>query len=275
MAKTKVLQFNLKIKADKGKMAFFSLPKTNKYQTIYSLRYSKKNIIEVKDKEFNNPIIAVKENNELYLHFKAILKSVDKPILQENKGKYIYNDSFVSSKDVKIQEIAKKLKGKTERDTILNTYQYVVEYLDYGYPYQGLYSYTQALRDRVTDCGGFSTLLMSLLSANKIKSKLVVGFLVKNNRATKLLIKVPVLPLTFDNLFMHVWVEAEYLKNSWLTLDPSLEKRRKNGLTKRKGGFEKLAADRLVVSFGHNLQVSLEKREISFPILQNPVTVKI
>ncbi len=275
MVKTRVLQFNLKIKGQKDRLTFFSLPKTNKYQTISHLRYAKKNFIQAKDKNYNNEILILNKDSEEYISFKAVLKSIEKPILQDVKGKFIYNDSFVGSKDFKVKQLAKKLKGKTVKDTIINTYQFVVEYLEYGYPYKGLYPYSQALRDRITDCGGFSTFLMSLLSANKINSRLVVGYLVKNNRTTKLLTKLPAISLTFDNLYMHVWVEAEYLSNLWLTLDPSLEKRRAKGLTTRKGGLENLAADRLVLSFGHNLQVFIKKKKYTLPILQDPINIKI
>lgn len=275
MAKTRVLHFNLKLLGQKGKMTFFSLPKSNKYQNISSLRYPKKNLLFTTDKSFANEVIVLKGEDEVNIDFKATLKSIDKPIRQELTGKFIYNDKFVGSKDFKIKQVAKSLKGKTPKETIINTYKYVVNNLDYGYPFEGLYTYNQALRDRVTDCGGFSTLLMSLLSANKINSRLVVGFLLKNNRTTKLLVKLPLLPLTFDNLFMHVWVEAECSSNLWLTLDPSLEKRRQNGLTKRQGGMEKVAADRLVLSFGHNLQVNAGSAKNNFPVLQNPVLVKI
>ncbi len=275
MSRTRVLHFNLKIKGQKDKLTLFSLPKSNKYQTISGLKYSKKNFSKIIEKQFGNELVILEGGIEANLEFKAVLKSIDMPIKQELKSKLIFNDKFINSKDIKIREIAKKLKGKTLQDTIANTYQYVVDYLDYGYPYQGLYTYAQSLRDRVTDCGGFSTLLMSLLSANKINSRLVVGFILKDNRATKLLINFPIMPLTFDNLYMHVWVEAESSKNLWLTLDPSLEKRRQKGLTKRKGGYEKLPADRLITSFGHNLQVKINNKKINFPIVQNPVSIKI
>jgi len=275
MIKTRALNFNLKIQGHKDRLTIFSLPKGNKYQVVTGLNYSKKDFTKIADKHLSNEALFLNGNIEANIKFKAILKSIDKPIQQELEGKFTYNDKFVNSNDLKIRQIAKGLKGKSQKETIINTYQYVLNYLDYGYPYDGLYSYTQSLRDRVTDCGGFSTLLMSLLSANKINSRLVVGFVLKNNRATKLLINFPIAPLTFDNIYMHVWVEAEFSKNLWLTLDPSLEKRRQKGLTKRLGGFEKLPNDRLVLSFGHNLEFSIKNKKINLPILQNPVSIKI
>jgi transglutaminase-like putative cysteine protease len=99
-------------------------------------------------------------------------------------------------------------------------YDFTLEYLTYGKPIDGLYPYSQALNEKITDCGGFSTFLASLLQSQNIPSRLVVGFLIKRRSFLKEILSIVNLPklifkfqklevrwLTLDDLLIHAWLE--------------------------------------------------------------------
>ncbi|GIW63360.1 MAG: hypothetical protein KatS3mg091_162 [Patescibacteria group bacterium] len=56
---------------------------------------------------------------------------------------------------------------------------------------------------------------------------------------------------------MHAWLETQLPNKVWFPMDPSLEWKRKKGLTKRQGGFGYIPADRLVVSFGCDFDIKI------------------
>jgi len=157
---------------------------------------------------------------------------------------------------------------------IKSLYIYTLDNLIYGKPIDNLYSYDQALTEKITDCGGFSTLLLSLLQSVNIPARLVVGFLIKEeNTFQKVFRTFNFALLTFDFLSMHVWVEVLLPDSTWFPLDPAVEWRRNRGLTKRQGGFGIIPADRLVVSHGQDFIIPHSNNIYKVDLLQNPLIV--
>lgn len=281
MADTAKLKFSLSVQNWAGHVTFFPLPSSNSYQKITNLAYSKKLFSKVEDNFYKNKVIVVKDPCIQLIEFDAILKGVSSSLPLKNSKypqslkKLIKNDKYINSKDPSIIQIAKSIKGKTTGEIIKNSYDFVLKYLDYGYPYEGLYPYSQAIRDKVTDCGGFSTMLASILNAKGIPTRLVLGFLLKNDKYTNFITKLPVKALSFENLSMHAWIEAKLSNNKWFVMDPSIEWRRNKGLTKRLGGFGNVPNDRLVVSFGEDLDLVFEGEKYKLEILQHPVSINL
>ncbi|MDD5109652.1 MAG: transglutaminase-like domain-containing protein [Patescibacteria group bacterium] len=133
-------------------------------------------------------------------------------------------------------------------------YDDVIARLQYGRPIEGLYSATDALTQPAVDCGGFSTLLGSMLISLGIPARVLLGFWAGHPAST-----------------MHAWLEGEIVPGSWLPMDPAVEQLRKLGRSKKSGGFGVVGSDRVVVSVGCDYTVKVGNRTVEVPILQHPV----
>lgn len=239
------MQFKLTFEKDKKKLVIFSLPQTNHYQTIQNQVCNPAADQLIKDKWRNCVgIFSLKNNKKIQIKFK-------------------------SSSKVYSPKIDKRFSDLLE--IIRKEYCHTLDYLTYGNPIDGLHSYKQALDEKITDCGGFSTYLAWRLKSKNILSRLVVGFLVKENLYTKLFSNFDFCGLNFEFLSMHAWLEVLLPNKIWVPLDPSIEWRRNKGLTKREGGLGYIPADRLVTSFGQNFKLKIENKIYQFDLLQKPI----
>lgn len=138
--------------------------------------------------------------------------------------------------------------------------QVVKKTLHYGNPVPGLYSATDALTKKTVDCGGYSTLFISLLIACDIPARLVSGFWLN--------------PGTTDGeKAMHAWVEVGMPDGSWLPVDLSVEALREAGRTRRHGGIGIIDDDRLIVSVGSDVRIPVGTTTVDAPLLQAPILV--
>lgn len=269
--------YNLILEGKAAKDTLVPLPQTNEYQDIEVDSIKELNIITAID--FDNKAVYFEKGSNWNLNLKISLKEINKTIdstfstndylkIQE---KYLQNDESVNGNDKKIISIADNAFGKEKNceKIIQLAYDFVLNYLSYGKPFRDLYPYKQALDEKTTDCGGYSTLLGSLLQSRNIPTRLVVGHLIKGQRSELLLAGIGLKKLNLKNLTMHAWIEALLPDGRWFPMDPSIEWRRKNNLTKRKGGFGIIPNDRLVVSFGRNVKLKVKNKNFSFPILQH------
>lgn len=244
------------------KHLLFSIPQTHHYQEIKNLTITQKpdNILKIEENQ-----VAVfkldKTDDDIDLSFSSIPKpismTIDKHYTMENYQRpTVKKNRFINGEDPKIKAMTEKIIGheKNVASIIALLYQFTLDYLTYGKPTEGLYSYHQALNERETDCGGFSTFLASLLQSLKIPSRLVVGFFI-------------------DYLLMHAWLEVLLPDGNWFPMDPSIEWKRKKGLTKRQSGFGYIPADRLVTSFGCDYVTKIENKTYHIDLLQNPVYI--
>lgn len=251
----------------------FALPQTNHYQTITKIEFKPpglkpKIIVEGEnkigfftfdvDREVAIQFTTSPKTFQTYLNRKLTIQDYNNNLFQPNR--------FINGTDNQIKKLTKNIVGKEKflSKIISKLYYFTLDYLTYGKPFEGLYSYQQAMEERTTDCGGFATFLASLLQSVNIPSRLVVGFLIKKNFINQIL-------STFNFLLMHAWLEVLLPDDSWLPLDPSIEWRRNKSLTKRQGGFGFIPADRLVVSFGCDHRIKVNDKIYQIDILQNPI----
>lgn len=267
--------FDLQISTS-HKLACFPVPQTNHYQKISNLEFSTKTQIQEVNPETS---VAVFENHHpLTLHFihtpheiKQDISSVK--ILQTKTSPWFSTDEFINAKDKNMQQLAQKWlqedQAETPNQILTSLYQHTLKYLVYGNPTKYLYPFSAALECKETDCGGFSTFMATLLQTQGIPCRLVVGYLFKRDRFTQLKRQLK-FPETFSTITMHAWLEVETESHDWFPIDLSVEWKRLHGTSTRQGGFGFLPADRLVVSFGHNLSFTHQNQEFTFPILQHP-----
>ncbi|MGB9911386.1 MAG: transglutaminase-like domain-containing protein [Microgenomates group bacterium] len=262
----------------KEEKVILALPQTNHYQKIENLFFPSSSII-FSDKFGNLILISKKDNKNKIISFDYFPYSVSLKIPKFSLNDYPFDllkkysflfkpDRFVNGESREIKKIIKNWQKEKDVSNLIEiAYNYVLENLVYGNPIKGLYSFSQALKEKITDCGGFSTVLLSLLKGLKIPGRLVVGFILNKK------IFFRVFPLNWDSFFMHVWVEVLLPDGQWFPLDPAIEWRRKKGLTTRKGGFGIIPADRLVVSFGQDFKIKINKKIYKIDIFQFPISI--
>jgi len=251
----------------------FPHPKSNQYQTISDLRYSS-NAEHVTENEFENSILLFPPSSDSFLSFTQVRKAVNYDIdtvkiLSSFDPKS--DDKYISATDSSLVALSKKILGKTDlslNEIVRALYEYQIVNMEYGNPIEGLYTYSEAMNNNKTDCGGFATLLASLLKVNNISSRLVVGHLMSRKKKT-LFKQLFHRELSIDDISMHAWLEIPSDKG-WFPLDPSIEWKRMRGLSKRLGGFGHIPNDRLVLSYGHNNLLNIRGKKYYFPIMQHP-----
>lgn len=165
--------------------------------------------------------------------------------------------SSLSVSDPRVANIAKELlhNNPTSEIYIRRVYEYVLSRLTYGKPIEGLYTAIDALTLPQVDCGGFSTLLISILRAGGISARMVSGFLAPS----------------LDKNSMHVWVEASIFPGHWIGLDPSTDYLFRKGRSfRRSGRFGFIGSDHVVYSYGCDLTLVLDGQRYTTPLLQHP-----
>lgn len=257
----------------------FSYPQTNQYQTISNLSVAPQPYLVVKEDYFSNQI-AVVDRPAVEIQFShqplAVAKQLsDSMEIGDCQNTVLLRPSrFINGNDKRIKEMAKKIVGESKilNDVIKKLYDFSINYLTYGKPIDGLYPYTQALEEKITDCGGFSTFLSSLFQSLNIPARLVVGYLLKINSFNSIFSILNSTRLAdLNSISMHAWLEVELPGKNFFPLDPSMEWRRVHGKTSRKGGFGYIPADRLVVSYGEDFDLKINDKTYKLDLLQKPV----
>ena len=174
-----------------------------------------------------------------------------------------------------MQALAKNWKDgeKNLKKITVMFYEKTLEYLNYGQAIKELHPYTQALKEKITDCGGFATFLMTLLQTQGLISRLAVGYLIKDGYLQKLKKQLK-LNFTWSDLAMHAWLELETADGSWIPLDPVVDWRYRHDESCRFASFANLPADRLLISYGHNHQLNYFNQEYNWSILQHPQLIR-
>ena len=169
---------------------------------------------------------------------------------------YLRGNSFINGDDPKIRKIAEDVVGKEKRiiPIISCLNEYVISRLTYGNPLTGLYSVSDALTKDKVDCGGFAVLLGSLLIASGIPARIVSGFFAG-----------------YSENSMHAWLEAMAPDGTWIPLDPSMEKLSREGKTKKSGMRGFVGSDRIALSVGCDIPLTIDGKNVTVDILQNPV----
>jgi len=269
----------------KKQFIIFSLPQLSHYHQISNLKINSKNFQIVKEEKWGNKVAVLKDKSAITFtakpfSFKSSINSKF-TLFYYQKTKipkiYIRPNRFINGKDPKIKFLAKKVLGQEKNllKVVKKLYDFTLDYLAYGKPIDGLYPYHQALNEKTTDCGGFSTFLASLFQSQNIPARLVVGFIIKKNIIKNLLNTLHVTRYTLHNLLIHAWLEILLPNNQWFPLDPSIEWKRKKNQTQRQGGFGFIPDDRLATSFGCDFELKIEGRNYKIDLLQKVNLVKI
>lgn len=260
-------------------MFFWALPKTNEYQMISKLHLPK-NISTYND-VYDNFLFsfhpAAPETVSFSFNPKPQSKNISSSFILEDYKKtvippyYFNDDDFINRHDEEIVTLTKKIIGTEQHvaPIVSQLYRHTLAFLSYANPIDGLYPYSQALDKKQTDCGGYSTFLSSCLQSIGIPTRLVIGFVFNPHFFSSL----PFVKYSLRSFFMHSWVEALLPDHSWFPLDPSVEWRRTNGLSKRQGGYGIIPRDRLVVSFGHEIAFPMKDKTYRFEIIQKPLYI--
>jgi len=280
-------RFCLKFSENRGQLLVFSLPQTNHYQQISDVKINPPVSKIITDIQWGNKTLVFRLNDvqkNIIIQFKHHPRLINKIIVKNrqitdyqprlSKFRFYFKPNlFVNGQDPHVIRLSKKIIGKeiNLNRIIKKLYDFSLDYLTYGKPIKGLYSYKQAMKERTTDCGGFSTFLASLLQSVNVPSRLVIGYLIKKNIIKKLNSMFHVPCYMLNDLIMHAWLEVLLPNQSWFPLDPAIEWRRINNQTKRQGGFGLIPADRLVTSFGCDFKIIIEENDFQIDLLQQPI----
>lgn len=257
------------------KTVVFPLPQTNHYQKIEKVQFPPGGIEKFIDSENKVVLVHPSLGDDLTFYHKpiAIKKDIANTSISRTSNYNFTNDDFVNANDTKMRDLAKtwlKHIDKKNTNAVVQTlYEKTLDFLSYGNPIPGLYTYREALDTKVTDCGGFSTFLMTLLQTENIPARLVVGYLYKLGGSYQFKETIG-FTKHFADISMHAWLEVLEENGNWFPLDPSVDWKRRHNQTSREGGFGIISADRLVVSFRRNHIISLHGKKYQFPILQHP-----
>jgi transglutaminase-like putative cysteine protease len=255
----------------------FPLPQSNEYQDVTNLSITPQG--STLTDTFGNKILVMENTTDI--HFQADLKSLEKEIdknmtlsdyQKEDTDLYMAPDAFINGSDKTIIDLTDEVVGDTKNvyEIVRKLYDYTLTYLTYGKPIEGLYTYKQAYDERITDCGGYSTLLSSLLRARGIPTRLVVGHIVTHGPLGTVLAAIGMKTYSMESLLMHAWLEVLLPDKTWFPLDPSMEWRRNHNLTTRGGGWGAIPPDRLVLSYGEDITITVDHKQHTFPLLQHP-----
>ncbi len=275
-------QFFLDIPKKKmWKYCVFGIPKSNQYQIIKNVLFDPKLIDIQSVNPWDNSISIFSLKNiqdKITVSFSTQPISIQKEIrsswtLFDYSIKKYFHNRFIDGNNKQIQKQVKNILNNEKNILVIakKLYQHTLKYLTYGDPILGLYSYSQVLKNQTTDCGGFSTYLLSLFQAIGIPGRLVVGFLIKKNLCSNILSFIKSKSLNFDSLSMHAWIEIQLPDETWFPIDPAVEWRRTKRLTKRLGGFGVIPDDRLVISYGEDFKINIKGERFIIDIIQHPI----
>lgn len=173
-------------------------------------------------------------------------------------GLITWRNTYVDSGDERVERIVQEVVGEERRisEIVMRLNEYVITRLVYGNPIEGLYSSKDALLRKKVDCGGFCTLLAALCIASGIPARVISGFWVG-----------------YQKNDMHAWLEIVLPGGELVPLDPSIDYLRKEGRTKKEGGFGFLGSDRIALSLGCEIPIETGDKKIMVDILQNPIVI--
>jgi len=262
---TAATKLSLRFPNKRGERLVFALPQTNHYQDILDLTLPKFRLYLIGENRvsiFTLNDVKKEIKIDLQIKLKPHTMTINKNYKISDYAKNTFSPNrFVNGEDKKVKKLANKVvrKEKNLGKIIKNLYLFTRKYLAYGNPTEGLYTYKQAIEERITDCGGFSTFLAALLASQNIPSRLVVGYIVKPNIFQKLFPKYSTLDT--KRLRIHAWLETMLPDSSWFPIDPST------------GKFGSIPSNRLVTSFGYDFNIKIDKKNYQIDLLQNPIYI--
>ena len=252
----------------------FPLPQSNQYQKINRLTLPENAQQATSNQGTLLSIFSAKQTTQVKFRYQGKEQNFDWQQLEFKKFKtspYFNNDQYINHHDKQMQKLAKSwLDNETDPKKIVRIlYEQTLAYLRYGNAIRDLHPYSQALNEKITDCGGFATFLATLLQTQNLPSRLVVGYLLKNRLQEKLKLKH-----TWQNISMHAWLEVQLADDNWLPLDPAVDWRYRHQESQRQANLKMIPADRLILSYGQEQELTWRKKKYQWPILQHPEIIE-
>ncbi len=174
---------------------------------------------------------------------------------------YTTRNRYVDGDDSRIHKIIEDVAPTIVLvgEYLKKTYSHVLSTLSYGNPIRGLYSSKDAMTLAAVDCGGFSTLMISLLNARRIPARLAVGFFGSKQ----------------SNNSMHAWLEALLPNGEWMPIDPATGHLFWKGRDRTKsGGFGTIGSDHIMTSVGCDIPITIHGVAHRIDLLQYPILVE-
>lgn len=184
-------------------------------QTIQSIFYSVKPV-RVFNNDNNRYVVFSLQNFEcktnIVISVKALLYRADLDtaikhsypvtlVESSYRQRYLQAEKYIEADDPLIIKTARKLKGKTDLETVSNIYSFVTKTVAYAGFIPEEMSALEVLSKKKTDCDGFASLFIALCRACELPSKFIDGFtLYKTDYPT------------------HAWAEC-HVNNSWIRFD--------------------------------------------------------
>ncbi len=147
---------------------------------------------------FSTKIIHIKSNLEFL--------SKPKPIEVENTQLFLQPEQFIQSDHPEIVQLAKKLKGEDQLQTVSNIFNWVANEINYIGYVKNVRGALYALRNKKGDCTEFVYLFVALCRANDISARAIGGYVCPGNCILK--------PAGYHN-----WAEF-YHHGVWQIADP-------------------------------------------------------
>lgn len=172
------------------------------------------------------------------------------------RKQFLKPNEYLASREPDFIELAQKIVGdeKNVRKILEKINEWVIKNLTYGDPIPGLYKATDVIKTKVTDCGGFDTVFITLCQALKIPARIVSGFWAG-----------------YHVNDMHAWVEILLPDGSWMPADPSVEHLTKHKKTRKSGKLGFTGSDRIALSVGCDFELEAGDERFDTDILQNPI----
>ena len=143
---------------------------------------------------------------------------------------FLKHERYIQNDDSQIQQIAKSITGINETNRIENTYNYVIDNMEYsGYAKDDIGA-IKAIEQRKGDCSEYSDLFAALCRAKNIPARVVTGYTTE-----------------FENISKHAWAEVYLQRFGWVPFDPQRGDR-KDPLV-RKNKFQSM--ENIYVCFTH------------------------
>ncbi len=176
-----------------------------------------------------------------------------------NNLKWLAPNKHLNSSSLNIHRLAQEIVGNEANilNIVLRFSDYIKENLEYGNPISGLYTDKDCLKNNVVDCGGFSTLFISLCQSMGIPARLVAGYWSDRPHRE-----------------MHAWAEFMLPNETWVPVDLSIEQLRKANRESKFAAMGKLGSDRIAMSYGCDFKILEHTNEETLvDILQTPFII--
>lgn len=151
--------------------------------------------------------VVVRVDAELYRHDLSVLSArkdakPEAPVGQQ----WLDHEKYLEKDSLDIQEVARRIKGKNDLDTLGKIQAFVQKTMKYtGYNGKDIGA-VEALRKKEGDCNEFADLFVALCRAKGIRARTCEGY--------------TIIPPRMDDTPKHDWAQVFLAEHGWVPVDP-------------------------------------------------------